>query len=409
MSARKIAYDILYRIYYEDAYASLLMRKQLQSLSKEDRGLVSEIVYGTLRNRLYLEKQLSFYTKKPRKKSTCVLLDMSAYQILFLDKVPSYAVVNEAVSLANQGDKGFVNAVLRNLVQNGRKEIEEEDPLEALCIHTSHPLWILKLWKAHYGLENTERIAKFDQTPAKVYGRINTLKTTKESLCENPKFHFLDAYSFTYDGILQESPEFKRGEVVIQDYASAQIVPYLNVKKGQRIMDCCAAPGTKTQQIGMLLENEGELYASDLYEDRVHLIEELMERTGVRIAHTFVRDCCIEEKAFKENPFDAILLDVPCSGLGDLRHKPEIRYQRHPEDLDLLVSIQKRMLEVNANYVKQGGILVYSTCTLNKKENEYQIANFLATHQDYALLFEKTFFPFTQESDGFYVAQLRKL
>lgn len=408
MSTRRTILEYLYRIYYEDAYASLLLR-HTEGKKKEEMAFMSEVIYGTLRNRMYCTYQWEDFVKKACKRKTRVLLDMSVYQLFFLDRIPAYAIVDEAVNLADKGERNFVNAILHKVIARGKKEVVCEDPLEQASILYSEPQWLMKLWQAHYGQETALAIAKSYQTRAQVYGRINTLKCKKEELSQDERYHFVDEVTFTYDGILQDSEAFQKGEVLIQDYASSQVVPYLEVKPGMKVMDCCSAPGTKAQHIAMLLENKGEVVASDIYEDRVKLIDELMAKTGVTICRSLVRDACIDDGRLEEEGFDRILFDVPCSGLGDLRHKPEIRYHVLPENIDTLVAIQKRILDTNSKYLKKGGILVYSTCTLNKKENEHQIAHFLARHPEFECIQEKTIFPFEHNSDGFYIAQLRKI
>ncbi len=193
--------------------------------------------------------------------------------------------------------------------------------------------------------------------------------------------------------------------MLIQNYSSQQIVRYLDVRAGMRVLDACAAPGTKTQQIAMLMNNQGEIIANELHENRTKLIDELMERTGVSIVTSRSSDASVYDEHQKES-YDRVLLDVPCSGLGDLSHKPEIRWHLKPEDIDQITAIQAKILEANAPYVKPGGILVYSTCTLNRKENENRIRAFLERHTEYELCEEHTFFPFVTKSDGFYCAKL---
>ena len=278
--------------------------------------------------------------------------------------------------------------------------------MKKIAIETSHPEWILKMWEAHYGKDKMEEIARFNNTRGNVYGRINTLKCTKEEFQEDQNVHMINDVAFQYNGNLVETDWFQKGKVLIQDLSSQKVVEFMGVKEGMTIMDCCSAPGTKTQYIGMLLNHKGSLFASDIYESRMKLVEKLMIDTGVDNCICFTRDACIEKE---DLPLcDIVLLDVPCSGLGDLRHKPEIKLHIIPESIDTLVQIQKRILEVNSNYCKVGGCLVYSTCTLNKKENEVQIQQFLNSHDNYSLEEDKTIFPMEYNSDGFYMARLRR-
>lgn len=397
-NARKYALDILERVFVSDGYAALLMRKE-SGLGDRDRAFVSEVVYGTVRSYALLEFQWRHLARRKVRKRTALLLDMTLYQIFFLDRVPDYAAVSGAVDLAPRHEKGFVNAVLRGCVRQGF--LEPEDP----AVRYSHPQWILSLWKAHYGEKTAYRIAAADQQPSVMYGRINTLKTSRREL--ETRFHFVNEYCFTADEPLQGTPEFADGRVLIQDIHSAAVPLLLNAAPGMYVLDACAAPGTKTQETAMLMENRGRIIACDLYEARTGLIRRLMADTGVSIAETRTCDASVPGQ-FPERSFDRILLDVPCSGLGDLAHKPEIRWHLTPENLDALAETQKRILEANAPYLKPGGILVYSTCTLNRKENEQQIAFFCRNHPEFQLLSERTWFPFEEGGDGFYAAQLLK-
>ena len=402
-SVRRTAWEYLDKIIEHGGYASLLMRKGQEGLSREDTALLSEIVYGTLRYLSLLEYQWQDLVKRTPGKKTAVLLDMSCYQLLFLDRIPDYAVIDEAVEMVSRNEKGFVNAVLRRVAERGIRYASSGDEVKDLAINTSHPEWLIRMWKAHYGWENTQKLCAFDLEPAVVYGRINTLKTTRDRLQDNPWIHFMNDLSFTCDGNLVRTEMFRQGEIVIQDLCSAEIPLLLDAERGMRVLDACSAPGTKAQEIAMLMGNEGEILAGDLYPERVKLIEELMKRTGTSIVQTKVMDASVLQEEYI-SAFDRVLLDVPCSGLGDLSHKPEIRWHLKPEDLDELCVLQKQILDANAAYLKPGGILVYSTCTLNRKENENQIRAFLQRHPEYELRYEHTYFPFEYDSDGFYLA-----
>lgn len=406
-SVRRTAWEYLDKIIEHGGYASLLMRKGQEGFSREDTALLNEIVYGTLRYLSLLEYQWQDLVKRTPSKKTAILLDMSCYQLLFLDRIPDYAVIDEAVEMVTRNEKGFVNAVLRRVAERGIHYASGEDEVRNLAINTSHPEWLIRMWKAHYGWENTQKLCAFDLEPAVVYGRINTLKTTRERLQNHPWIHFLNDLSFTCDGNLVRTEMFRQGEIVIQDLCSAEIPLLLDAERGMRVLDACSAPGTKAQEIAMLMENEGEILAGDLYPERVKLIDELMTRTGTSIVHAKVMDASVLQEEYISS-FDRILLDVPCSGLGDLRHKPEIKLHVTPESLDELISLQGKILETNSRYLRSGGILVYSTCTLNRKENEGMIRQFLNTHEEYEILEEKTVFPIERNTDGFYAAKLRK-
>ncbi|MBQ3460741.1 MAG: 16S rRNA (cytosine(967)-C(5))-methyltransferase RsmB [Solobacterium sp.] len=401
-NTRKQILDLLVRVFRDDGYASLLLRGA--DICEKDMPFASEVLYGTIRNYSLLEAQWRPLAKKTALR-TALLLDMSVYQLLLMDSIPAYAVVNEAVEIAGKGQGKFVNAILRRVSEQGLKK-QNGDSLEAVAFNTSHPLWILQMWKAHYGEETAVRIAYADQERARVYGRLNTLKAKKEDLGED-WYEWLGDTSFVYHGRAGIDPHLKNGETLLQDLHSQQVVSFLQAKKGMRVLDACAAPGTKSQQIACAMENEGEIVACELHEHRTGLINRLMERCGVRICRAVCTDSSKPDQ-FEGESFDRILIDAPCSGLGDLSHKPEIRWHLQPQDIDDIVALQEAILEANAPYLKKGGLLVYSTCTLNRKENSGRIQAFLKKHPEFELRQEKTMFPFEDRADGFYAAALLK-
>ena len=405
MNVRSYAEDILYRVIYEGGYASLLMRRMPESFSREDRALISEIVYGTLRNRNLLEYQWKDLTNGRVRPHTAVLLDLSVYQLQFMDRIPAYAVISEAVEAASKRDRGFVNAVLRAVQKRGRTEPEGEWPAKEAILY-SHPEFLLRMWEKQYGRDTALKIVQADQERPVVYGRLNTLKADRQFF-EQPGITVMEDDCFVSDETLTGSQFLQDGIVLIQSRTSQRVIRLLDAQPGMRVLDACAAPGTKTQQIACEMKNRGEIIAGDCYEERVGLIGQLMERTGVSIVKPVVRDAAVSHPEDLA-AYDRVLADVPCSGLGDLSHKPEIRFHVSPETLDEIVSLQKTILEQSAACVRPGGILVYSTCTLNRKENEGQVRAFLAGHASYELLEEHTIFPFELKSDGFYAAKIRR-
>ncbi len=403
MNARTYACEVLYRVIYENSYASLLMRSMPEDFSAEDRGLISEIVYGTLRNCSLLELQWSDLAQGRVRSRTRVLLNAAVYQLKFMDRIPSYAVISESVSAAKKQEKGFVNAVLRAVDRRPLRHAEGEWPQKD-AIETSHPVFLLKLWEKQYGRETAEKILAADQERPVVYGRLNTLKAD-DSFFHAEGIERLENDCFIWNGNLAASSWLKDGTVLIQSRTSQRVIPLLDAKPGMRVLDVCAAPGTKTQQIACAMKNMGEIVAGDLYPERVKLIDQLMKRTGATIVRAAVRNAEKRDETMTGR-FDRVLVDAPCSGLGDLSHKPEIRLHVSPESIDELTGIQARILAASASCVKPGGVLVYSTCTLNRKENERQIRMFLEENHGFSLLEEHTFFPFELKSDGFYAAKL---
>lgn len=403
MNARMYAWNVLDRVMNHGAYASLVMREK-NDLSPLDQGLASEIIYGSLRSWMWLQYQWQDLAAKTKPK-TAVLLSMSVYQLLKMERVPAYAVINDAVAMANPYEKKFVNAVLRQVQRRGERPVNETDELKKAAIETSHPLWILKLWEAHYGKSTALSIAQADQQPAAVYGRWNTLHEGWQTAAADPKVKAIEDECFQYDGILASSPLFQKGFCVIQDRTSQRVVRMLDARSGMEVLDACAAPGTKTQQIACAMNNQGRITAFDLYPGRVQLINALMKQTGVNIVEASAHDASVAADGI----YDRILLDVPCSGLGDLAHKPEIRYHLKPENLDQLIDAQQKILNAQALRLKEGGRFVYSTCPLDQKENAAQIRRFLQEHPQFRLVEEHTWFPQDLHGSGFYGAVVERI
>ena len=403
MNTREYIVRVLTRVIYEHGYAGLIMRSE-KNVPESEMAFVSEAVYGVLRNYSYLEEQWHRFARKASRRSA-VLLDFGIYQMFFMDSVPAYAAVNETVRLAGR-ERGFINAVLHRVMDAGLTDVSGDD-LESTARRTSHPLWLMNIWKAHYGAENAIKIAEADQRKRPVTGRINTLRTTSEEISRDSSVHFINDISFRYDGRITSMMAFKEGKVLVQDYHSASVPLLMQLKPGMKVLDTCAAPGTKTQEMAMLMQNKGSITACDLYEARCSLIDKLMDETGTVIVSSKQMDAAVPH-VYPDETFDRILIDAPCSGLGDLSRKPEIRLHLKPENLDELSRTQAGILNACSNYLKKGGIMVYSTCTLNRKENEGQIKAFLNTHSDFELLSEKTMFPFEDDADGFYAAVLKR-
>ena len=396
MDTREVVLDILYRVFYEHGYASLLMREC--KLEHEKMAFVSECVYGTIRNRSLLQYQWKDLADKTRGK-TEVLLNASVYELFFMN-TPSYAVLNEANRLSSRRDRAFVNAVLRKVSERGFRKSND------LSIQYSMPSWLISLWKAHYGEETMLKILESSNSRGVVIGRMNPLLADWDTLSEKQHYTKIDDLCFTSDVPLVRTEDFMQGRVLVQNPSSTRPVLCLDARKGMDVLDVCASPGTKTQLIACCMKDTGRIVACDLYESRVSLIDQLMKKTGVHICTAKVNDGT-KENAFEKESFDRILCDVPCSGLGDLSHKPEIRWHIQPENLDEIIKTQKQILSSSCQYLKKDGILVYSTCTLNKKENETQVSSFLKEHDDFELLKEETIFPDACH-DGFYVACMRK-
>ncbi|MDO4287671.1 MAG: 16S rRNA (cytosine(967)-C(5))-methyltransferase RsmB [Eubacterium sp.] len=436
MKARAQAAKTLSRILDEGAYSNLETRRVLSEggLAPEDRGLYLNIVYGTIQNLYYLDYLLGKYVKREFAQldaEVLMTLRAAVYQLRFLDKVPDYAVVNEAVASAPKRARGFVNGVLRSLLRD-REALAAFDAgafaneKEALSVRYSLPVWIVHKYYEAYGQEKAEAIIpKINDKPPFTI-RVNTLKISREKLMEALEALGIKAVPGTLDpdalhleqvgvfeGKIQKSPLFAQGYFTIQDQAAMAAASLLAPKAGERVLDLCAAPGGKTTHLAQLMENCGQIVARDVTDSRLTLIDETAARLGVKIIETQKADGTVFRPE-DQQAYDAILLDAPCSGLGIVRRKPEIRYGMDKKARRALCAIQAKLLDNAAAYLKPGGRLVYSTCTINGDENEGQIRKFLDRHpemvcvsdlKDKDALYTS---PLKDNADGFFICALKK-
>ncbi|MGI6509956.1 MAG: 16S rRNA (cytosine(967)-C(5))-methyltransferase RsmB [Erysipelotrichaceae bacterium] len=400
MSEREVAFNCLCKITIDRQFSNIVLKN-----CQDNSPLVTQLVYGTLRNYRLLRAVWSKYARKMPPVKICQLLDMATYEILLLDK-PEYATVNEIVNIAKKIKAGsqvnFVNAILRKVSKDDIENLP-------LAVRTSHPDWLVSLWTAHYGQEICEKICFDNLNDGKVALRANSLLTDEKKLLEDDRFYrgFVDGCLY-FKGNIIETDYFKNNQVIIQSESSQLAVKEIGVRENQTILDLCAAPGSKTIQLAMELKNTGLVISNDIYDFRVDLIKQNVERYGLYNVVTSIYDGTKIDEKYQKNSFDVVLLDAPCSGLGTLKHKPEIKINTTPQDLDDLADLQKQLLKAAALMVKKDGVLLYSTCTLNKKENEKQVQWFLKEYPNFTLESEKTIFPFDYDSDGFYIAKLIK-
>lgn len=413
MNAREIAFSMLKDICLHNTYSNLLLRKELNKAKEQDKGLITQIVYGTLQNYRLCRYQWEDLVKKLPSDDICVLLDMSIYQLFYMDKVPAYAIINEAVEITKKSIHPkmakMVNAVLHQAERRKEREVIGNE-VKMLAIKTSHPEWIVSMWKAQYGMDVAEKICYANMETKPNAARVNTWKTSKEKLlAQDERFHegYMSKDALLYDGSIAETSSYEQGLISIQDEASQLIARIVEPQPDEEILDVCSAPGTKANHMAELMQNKGHIVCGDLHPHRVELIREGAKRLGITIMEPMVMDAT-ELAEIKGQMFDRVLCDVPCSGYGVLARKSDIKYHMKSEDMDTLIPIQKKILSKSAEHVKPNGILVYSTCTLNKKENEKQIQAFLKEHDDFMLVEERTIFPFEAHSDGFYMAKLQR-
>ena len=415
MKAREKAHQLLCEIILNKQYSNLILRKELGDFNQQDKNFITNIVYGTMQNYLYVRYLWENYVEKSIAKDIAILMDMSIYQIEFMDKVPTYAVVNEAVEIASQLHKGkyksMVNAMLRRFMREEKRVVEGDD-LTQLSILTSHPLWLIKMWNKQYGYEVTKKICYDNQEVPTLACRVNTLKSSKSELLINKKFRegYLSKDALLYEGgNIADTKEFLEGLITIQDESSQCVALMVDPKENDRVLDVCAAPGTKTTHMAQLMKNTGEIIACDIHEHRVELIHNSIKRMGLNCIHPQQLDGTLAHESFEVESFDRILVDAPCSGYGVLKRKNDIKVHMEPTDMDEIIPLQASILESVSSLLKKEGILVYSTCTLNKKENEKQVEKFLKNHEEYTLLEMRTIFPYEYHSDGFFMAKFKKI
>lgn len=403
-------------------------------LDRRDAALASRLCYGVLQNRLLLDWRLSrVCSMKLDKLDVKVLCDLrvAAYQLLFLDKIPASAAVNEAVELAKKHSRnprtaGLVNGVLRALLREEAPEVKGRDGIEALSIRYSHPRWLVEEFADRLGLEGAEALLQADNEQPPTTAQVNTLKITPEKLAEELRAAGVEAEPhpwlpncllLTGTGDLERLDAFRHGAFYVQDAASRLAVAAADPRPGQRVLDCCAAPGGKSFAAAIAMENRGELISCDIHPHKIKLLEAGRDRLGLSVIKPTLQNAAQTREDWLER-FDTVLTDVPCSGLGIIRKKPDIRY-KDPEPLKGLPRVQRGILDNCARYVRPGGVLVYSTCTLLRRENEEIVDGFLARRPDFELeSFELphlgpqpgrlTFWPHIHGTDGFFAAKLRR-
>lgn len=441
---RMIILELLLRIEKDRGFSHLVIDKEIKArqLKPKDEALLTQIVYGTLERKITLDFYLSNYIQSNKKIEPWVqmLLRMSVYQMVYLDKVPDHAVIYEAVEIAkkkgHRGIQRFVNGVLRNVQRNGVQDTSEiKDPIERLSIETSHPLWLVNRWVEHYGFELAKEICEANLEKKPISVRIQPLKISREkAINELEKEGFRVKPSiFSKQGIVIEkeniltSKLFQEGMLTIQDQSSMLVSEVLNPEPGMTVLDACSAPGGKATHIAEKMENKGIVYAHDLHKKKVNLISEKQNILNLNIIEATPFDARRLQEKYEIESFDRILVDAPCSGLGVISSKPEIKYEKSKEDIEKLHTVQLDILNHVSKLLKNDGYLVYSTCTIDKKENEKVVEKFLKANPNFKVdtsFFDELpeavqssvgvtsyglqLFPQTFSTDGFFLTRLKK-
>lgn len=439
MNSRELAFKVLVDIESNNNYSNISINKHFKNIdiSNNERGLATEIIYGVVEKKIYLDYIIDKLSKiKVQKLSNYVkiFLRMGIYQIVFLD-ISDYASVNETVNLAKKYDKkssGFVNAILRNLIRNKDEilKIDAENENMYYSIKYSYSPWMIKTFIKDFGKEFTEDLLEANNEKPNLYIRVNTLKITREELMK--ELDKIGIKSYKVNDIeealrvenlknIENNDLFKKGFFTIQDISSMIVGKVMNPNKNSRVLDLCSAPGGKTTHIATLMENTGEVVSRDIFDHKLKLIKNSVDRLGLTNITIEKSDASIIDKNIIEK-FDYVLCDVPCSGLGIIKRKPEIKYKSKEEIKDL-PKLQYDILENASKYLKIGGVLIYSTCTILDSENISNVYKFLENNKNFELSkinevnvdLENQengylkIYPNIHNMDGFFIAKLKKV
>jgi 16S rRNA (cytosine967-C5)-methyltransferase len=451
-TAREAALTILVRVETSGAYSNLQINKTLQEaeLSRSDAALATELVYGTISRQATLDYWLDrFVAKGVGKLQGWVhqLLRLSAYQLLYLDRIPTHAAVNEAVEIAKRrghgGIAGMVNGVLRSIDRN-RAELKPElislpDKAQTIALRHSYPLWLVEKWSAQFGIEATEAMCASGNEAPHAGIRVNPLSATLEEVLAELKEAGLEGETspLTPSGIavrgggnLTELAGYAGGRWSLQDESSMLVAEVAAPESGMKVLDCCAAPGGKSSHLAELMGGKGKVWANDLHAHKRKIIAAQTERLKLRNVEATTGDALKLSEVFAPASMDAVLLDAPCSGFGVIRRKPEIKWTKTAGDVADISAIQRSLLDAVCDLVKPGGTFVYSTCTMLREENEDQIQRFLSDHPHFELdanwpkpllerltaagLIDESFngqlqlLPQHFGSDGFFIARMKR-
>lgn len=442
---RETALKIIYDIDEKGAYSNIALNKYLEAyeLKDVDKAFITELVYGTVKWRLSIDwiiRQFSSIRLKKISPWILNILRLGVYQLLYTDRIPESAAVNESVNLAKKyghgGSVGFANALLR-AVSRGRNTIrypdQERETLQYLSVRYSYPEWMVSRFLELYGREFTEELLDSGNQVPGMSIRVNTLKTTRDKLAAQLEEQQVEAVPGKYAPealVLKNAPAitrwdtFKNGEFQVQDESSMLVGRVLDPKPGELVIDACSAPGGKATHLAQLMENRGRVLARDVHIHKIKLIEDAAQRLGLNIIETEVFDATVPDERYAGKA-DRVLLDAPCTGLGIIRRKPDIKWARDTAEVGEIVQLQRKLLESVSRLVKPGGILVYSTCTVLPEENSDQAAWFIKEHPDFELddirpMLPDTLadrleqnamiqlFPNRDGIDGFFIAKFRK-
>jgi 16S rRNA (cytosine967-C5)-methyltransferase len=437
--ARQLVLEILGEIDGEQMFSHVLLQRTFDqnNLSDVDRRFVTHLVYGVLENKFLLDfyiRKLSTVRFGKLNRDVVNSLRMGIFQIEFMSRVPDSAAVNESVKLVERRYSGFVNGILRNFIRKRETLVlpdRKAHPVTHLSIQYSYPEWLVQRWIKDFGEPFAETLLAAGNEIPDLCIRTNTLKTSREALIERFQSAGIEAEAgwipeaLILKGVknpsVQSLPGFKEGLFQIQDISSMCVGHVSKVKPGDFVVDVCAAPGGKSTHAAQLMNNKGTVISRDLYPHKLEKIKENVNRLGIGIVQTEVFNAEEFDHTMRRIA-DVVLVDAPCSGLGIVRRKPDIKYNKTPEDIESLTAIQKRILSTACEYVKPGGTLIYSTCTIGTAENGDIVKAFLEHHKDFShwpILSDEgiqgtdesgnvQLLPNVNHTDGFFIARLKR-
>jgi 16S rRNA (cytosine967-C5)-methyltransferase len=443
---RAIALDVLMKIEQNQAYSNLQLNQTLQKANVKDidKGLLTSIVYGTIQRKNTIDFYLDQLLNKPIKKKdrwVLTLLRLSIFQMLYMDRVPDHAIIHEAVEIAkqrgHQGVAGLVNGILRKLQREGTAEMDKKAGTgsEKAALTYSMPKWLIERWSSQFGNEDAEKMAESNLLPSPVTARVNTMLTTREEVLQQLEQEGVSAEEgelspegiIIRDGYLPGTEAYNKGLVTIQDESSMLVARAVAPRPGETVLDACAAPGGKSTHMAEMMKGKGKVVSLDLHAHKIELINKQAKRLGLENISASVLDARKAGEKYESESFDRVLVDAPCSGFGVIRKKPDLKWSKTEEDVLKLASIQKDILESASHMVRDGGLLVYSTCTVDKDENSEVAEWFLHNHPEFEwdpdfsekmpenvktfIIEERSdlqIMPHYFNSDGFYIAAYRK-
>lgn len=404
-TAREVALEVLVMVDKEGSYSNLQLNEALNAanLERVDAGLATELVYGTIQRMHTIDGVLarkidkSIAKLKPWMRN---LLRMSLYQLHYLDRIPDHAAVNEAVAIAKrrgqQSMGGFVNGVLRGVMRDDEvwNAPVGTAPAARIAWQHSHPEWLVARWIEQYGEAETEQMCAANNEPPHASARVNCTRSSREQLLAEMKAAelYVQPSTLSADGIVASgagnlalSDWYREGKLSVQDESSMLVVEAVRPEPGMRVLDCCAAPGGKTTHIAERMGGVGTVIANDVHAHKVKLIEDQANRLGLSCVQTINEDAGALASKLEPASFDVVLLDAPCTGFGVIRRKPDLKWRKRPEDVAAIASLQAQLIVEAAKLVKPTGRLVYSTCTIEREENDLVIEQFLKQHPEWRL------------------------